>query len=272
MKAGVGLILALAAELVERGVRPTTDLILVLTADEEEGYRGAAQVAESGEIADARELLILEPTGCIVYGGQKGELWLEATFTGEEAHGSVPQTGRSAITPAIRFVQADALRAAECGATAVRLDTPRSRRGNMRAIIEEVRWELDAHGYAAVKIFLSGGVTREDVIAYRDIVDAFGVGGAIANAPVIDFSMDIVEIDGKQKAKRGKRSGAKQVWEKVSGEHTTLPVSSKGPDNSVPLLSRFIENGKVVQKSGMEAARERLMGKMSLLTLETTIK
>jgi acetylornithine deacetylase/succinyl-diaminopimelate desuccinylase-like protein len=41
-----------------------------------------------------------------VYGGQKGELWLEATFTGEEAHGSVPQTGRSAITPAIRFVQA----------------------------------------------------------------------------------------------------------------------------------------------------------------------
>jgi succinyl-diaminopimelate desuccinylase len=106
MKAGVGLILALAAELVERGVRPTTDLILVLTADEEEGYRGAAQVAESGEIADAQELLILEPTGCIVYGGQKGELWLEATFTGEEAHGSVPQTGRSAITPAIRFVQA----------------------------------------------------------------------------------------------------------------------------------------------------------------------
>ena len=39
----------------------------------------------------------------------------------------------------------ESLRAAECGATAVRLDTPRSRRGNMRSIIEEVRWELDAH-------------------------------------------------------------------------------------------------------------------------------
>ena len=59
----------------------------------------------------------------------------------------------------------ESLRAAECGATAVRLDTPRSRRGNMRSIIEEVRWELDAHGYPEVKIFLSGGVTREDVIA-----------------------------------------------------------------------------------------------------------
>ena len=71
----------------------------------------------------------------------------------------------------------ESLRAAECGATAVRLDTPRSRRGNMRSIIEEVRWELDAHGYPEVKIFLSGGVTRGDVILYQGIVDAFGVGG-----------------------------------------------------------------------------------------------
>ena len=125
----------------------------------------------------------------------------------------------------------------------------------MRAIIEEVRWELDAHGYSAVKIFLSGGVTREDVVAYRDIVDAFGVGGAIANAPVIDFCMDIVEIDGKPKAKRGKRSGAKQVWESASGEHVTLPVAKPGPEGAVPLLGRFIENGKNVQKSGMEGWR-----------------
>ncbi len=66
----------------------------------------------------------------------------------------------------------------------------------MQAIIEEVRWELDTHGYSGVKIFLSGGVTREDVILYRDRVDAFGIGGAIANAPVIDFGMDIVEIEG----------------------------------------------------------------------------
>ena len=78
--------------------------------------------------------------------------------------------------------KAESLRAAACGATAVRLDTPRSRRGNMQAIIDEVRWELDAHGYSKVKIFLSGGVTKEDVIAYRTSVDAFGVGGAIANA------------------------------------------------------------------------------------------
>jgi nicotinate phosphoribosyltransferase len=154
--------------------------------------------------------------------------------------------------------KAESLRAAECGASAVRLDTPRSRRGNMRAIIEEVRWELDAHGHKDVKIFLSGGVTREDVTAYRDCIDAFGVGGAIANAPVIDFAMDIVEIEGVAKAKRGKRSGVKQVWAEKAGEHLVLPVSAKGPKGATPLIEGYIEHGKVVQDSWMQAARERV--------------
>jgi len=153
--------------------------------------------------------------------------------------------------------KSESLRAAECGATAVRLDTPRSRRGNMRAIIEEVRWELDARGHNDVKIFLSGGVTRDDVIAYRDCADAFGVGGAIANAPVIDFGMDIVEIEGEPRAKRGKRSGAKQVWSRKSGEHVVLPVSRKGPAGTKPLIEPFITDGKVVQDSWMQPARKR---------------
>jgi len=158
----------------------------------------------------------------------------------------------------------ESLRAAECGAEAVRLDTPRSRRGNMRAIIEEVRWELDAHGYGKVKIFLSGGVTREDVIRFRDCVDAFGIGGAIANAPVIDFALDIVEIDGKAKAKRGKRSGVKQVYAAGDGSHVTLPATRKGPKGAQPLLETFISNGNVVQDSYMQDARKRL--KKSLRT------
>jgi nicotinate phosphoribosyltransferase len=155
--------------------------------------------------------------------------------------------------------KSESLRAAECGATAVRLDTPRSRRGNMRAIIEEVRWELDSHGYAGVKIFLSGGVTREDVLAYRDIVDAFGVGGAIANAPVIDFAMDIVEIEGVAKAKRGKRSGVKQVYVR-NGEHEILPADKRAPEGTTPLIEEYISRGKVVQDSWMQPARERVLG------------
>jgi nicotinate phosphoribosyltransferase len=161
--------------------------------------------------------------------------------------------------------KSESLRAAECGAAAVRLDTPRSRRGNMRSIIEEVRWELDAHGYSGVKIFLSGGVTREEILAYRDIVDAFGVGGSIANAPVIDFAMDIVEIEGKAKAKRGKRSGIKQVYEMPSGEHRVLPATQRRPDNALPLIEQVINNGRIVKRAEMGDARLRL--EQSLLTL-----
>ena len=155
--------------------------------------------------------------------------------------------------------KSESLRAAKCGATAVRLDTPRSRRGNMRSIIEEVRWELDAHGYSGVKIFLSGGVTREEIIAYRDIVDAFGVGGTIANAPVIDFAMDIVEIEGEAKAKRGKRSGVKQVYELSGGKRTVLTVADKMPQGAIPLIEEFIKDGAITKRSEMEEARLQVL-------------
>jgi nicotinate phosphoribosyltransferase len=132
----------------------------------------------------------------------------------------------------------------------------------MRSIIEEVRWELDAHGYPDVKIFLSGGVTREEVILYRDIVDAFGVGGAIANAPVIDFGLDIVSIEGLPKAKRGKRSGVKQVYELTDGQHRMQPVMQKSPVGAKALLEPFIKNGKIVNGSDMQEARERVRRKL----------
>jgi len=180
-------------------------------------------------------------------------------------------TSAPAVVPRIMLCdtfcdeKSESLRAAACGAAAVRLDTPKSRRGNMRAIIEEVRWELDSHGYRDVKIFLSGGVTREDVIAYRDCVDAFGVGGAIANAPVIDFAMDIVQKETRPVAKRGKRSGVKQVYVTKDGGHMILPVSKEAPGGAVPLLERFLENGRVVRESGMQDARKRALLAMERL-------
>ncbi|MDP3015934.1 MAG: nicotinate phosphoribosyltransferase, partial [Deltaproteobacteria bacterium] len=44
------------------------------------------------------------------------------------------------------------------------------------------------------------------------VVDAYGVGTSITNARVIDFAMDIVEIEGRPLAKRGKMSGSKSVF------------------------------------------------------------
>jgi len=95
---------------------------------------------------------------------------------------------------------------------AVRLDTPVSRRGDFLELMKEVRWELDLRGHTEVKIFLSGGLDEMDIERYNPVADAYGVGTAISNAPVIDFSMDIVEIEGKPLAKRGKMSGSKAVF------------------------------------------------------------
>jgi succinyl-diaminopimelate desuccinylase len=103
MKGSVAVLMHVAAELVEQGTVPPQDVVLVLTADEELGYRGAATVAESGLIDDAEVLVIAEPSAGHVYTGQKGELWIEVGFSGREAHGSTPELGVNTILPAARF-------------------------------------------------------------------------------------------------------------------------------------------------------------------------
>ncbi|MFW6190491.1 MAG: nicotinate phosphoribosyltransferase, partial [Candidatus Bipolaricaulota bacterium] len=95
---------------------------------------------------------------------------------------------------------------------AVRLDTPSSRRGDMLEIAKEVRWELDQRGFEEVKILISGGLDEENIPELNEVADAYGVGTSIANAPVVDFSLDIVEVEGEPTAKRGKKSGAKALY------------------------------------------------------------
>jgi len=94
---------------------------------------------------------------------------------------------------------------------AVRFDTPGSRRGNFFRILEETRWELDLRGFKHVKFFVSGGINEADIPQLNPVVDGYGIGTSISNAPVVDFAMDIVEVAGKPLAKRGKWSGSKRV-------------------------------------------------------------
>ncbi|CAN5878957.1 nicotinate phosphoribosyltransferase [soil metagenome] len=119
---------------------------------------------------------------------------------------------------------------------AVRLDTPGNRRGNFREIMEEVRWELDQAGYPHVKIFASGGISVEDIIELNLVCDAYGVGGYIAAAPMVDYSLDIVEVNGMPRAKRGKRSGRKGLVELQDGSTTVVPGHSGIPDGARDLL------------------------------------
>jgi succinyl-diaminopimelate desuccinylase len=103
MKSGVATIIEMALLVKRSGLTPKKDLVLALTADEEHSYSGAASVVRSGLIDDAQFLLITEPTAGKTYCGQKGELWIEATFTGKAAHGSMPSQGINSIIPASQF-------------------------------------------------------------------------------------------------------------------------------------------------------------------------
>ncbi|MDO8425996.1 MAG: nicotinate phosphoribosyltransferase [Deltaproteobacteria bacterium] len=135
---------------------------------------------------------------------------------------------------------------------ALRLDTPASRRGDFYRIFKEVRWELDLRGYKDVQLFASGGLDEKEVKELSPVVDAFGVGTCISNAPVVDFAMDITEIEGFAIAKRGKWSGAKDVMRCGScGLRKIIPLGAKvekcgcgGQFES--LFVPIIEGGKVV--------------------------
>jgi nicotinate phosphoribosyltransferase len=136
----------------------------------------------------------------------------------------------------------------------VRLDTPGSRRGNFVDIIREVRWELDVRGYRNVKIFVSGGIDEETVKVLSEAgAEAFGVGTAVSNAPTVDFAMDIVELEGRLVAKRGKLGGKKQVWRcRECLVDTVLPFDEPKPEcprcggETEPMLKPLIERGKIV--------------------------
>ncbi len=137
---------------------------------------------------------------------------------------------------------------------AVRLDTPGSRRGDFRAICSEVRWELDIRGFRHVKILVSGGVNEFSIGNLNEVVDLYGVGTSISSAPVLDFAMDIVEIDGQPLAKRGKLSGEKQVFlNKKSGSRYVDLASAKPRKGFIPLLIPQLEKGKIVSREKSHA-------------------
>lgn len=133
----------------------------------------------------------------------------------------------------------------------VRLDTPASRRGDFLQILKEVRWELDLRGFKQVKIMVSGGIDEERILELNPYCDGYGVGTAISNAPVLDFALDIVEIEGRPLAKRGKMSGAKATLrcpECFYTEVAPLNVEKKHCGEEMEnLLKPLIRNGKLIR-------------------------
>jgi nicotinate phosphoribosyltransferase len=156
---------------------------------------------------------------------------------------------------------------------AVRLDTPASRRGDLVGILREVRWELDLRGFRHVKLFVSGGLDEEEILRLNGVADAYGVGTSISNAPVLNFAMDIVEVDGTPVAKRGKMSGRKEVFRcEACGQNSVLPAGAARPTccgaPMVPLLLPLIENGRVVRPvSDVHAVRHQVLASLAQVAL-----
>src|SRR6266550_2250786 len=131
--------------------------------------------------------------------------------------------------------------------TGVRLDTPASRRGNFPSIVREVRWELDLRGHQDVQIFVSGSVDEGSIPALAEAgADGFGVGTSLSNAPTIDFAMDIVAVEGKPAAKRGKFGGRKDLQRCPKdgtyevGARTCAVCGSK----TAPAYVQYLDNGR----------------------------
>ncbi len=134
---------------------------------------------------------------------------------------------------------------------AVRLDTPSSRRGDFRKIVEEVRWELDIRGGQGVKIIVSGRLSEQDMAELGGLVDGFGVGTSVAYPPVIDFSAKIVDVkvDGEwqHRAKRGGLGGRKSV-SRSRGYKDLVTLEGKSlPSGYETLLRPLMKQGRIVE-------------------------
>jgi nicotinate phosphoribosyltransferase len=136
----------------------------------------------------------------------------------------------------------------------VRLDTPSSRRGDLKKIVQEVRWELEIRGGKKVKIFVSGGLDEAEIVALRDWVDGFGVGTSISTSPVIDFGGKIVALEdpdsGKTilRAKRGDLAGVKNVFRDPTTYTDVVTLQKEPPSTKYhSLLQPLIRNGEIVR-------------------------
>jgi nicotinate phosphoribosyltransferase len=74
----------------------------------------------------------------------------------------------------------------------------------------------------------SGGIDEYEILHLNPVVDGYGVGTSIASAPVLNFALDIMEIEGQPMAKRGKWSGAKDVL-RCRGCRRTVVVPAGTP-------------------------------------------
>ncbi|MEX2146941.1 MAG: nicotinate phosphoribosyltransferase [Candidatus Rokuibacteriota bacterium] len=202
-------------------------------------------------VTKAAELIEADPLGTIPH---SLVLLLGDTVEALKAFHEIiePKARRVALIDTLQDEKFEALRVAQAlgkDLYAVRLDTPSSRRGDLYRILEEVRWELNLRGFGHVKLIASGGIDEYEILRLNPVADSYGVGTSIANAPVLNFALDIMEIEGQPMAKRGKWSGAKDVLRRRGTlETVVLPAGTAAPAGTWdPMLKPLVTGGRVVR-------------------------
>ncbi len=235
------------------------------------GFDDVSSIAGAKEIG--KEPVGTMPHALIITFGDQVEAW--KAFD-KHTPKDVP---RIALVDTYSDEKEEAVKAAEAlkdKLEGVRLDTPGSRKGRFAELVREVRWELDARGFEHVDIYVSGGLNEDNIPELLKAgAEGFGVGTSITNAPVLNLAMDIVEVEGKPAAKRGKLSCKKDVWRckdcfgtvvKLSGsEKPECPECGGGTEKAlVPL----IEKGKIVRDlPSPDEIRDKVLGQLEAFDL-----
>jgi nicotinate phosphoribosyltransferase len=148
----------------------------------------------------------------------------------------------------------------------VRLDAGRTI-DEMARTVREVRWELDARGFSEVDIMLAGGLDERAVKALSRHVGAFIVDMPLASAPPVPFRLDLVEVDGRPVARRGRLSGQKMLWRCEKCGNRGIAPERAHPEGCPRcgselsgLLSPLLEGGAVAEPPpSPSAARDRAL-------------
>ena len=99
------------------------------------------------------------------------------------------------------------------------------------------------------------------ILHLNPVCDAYGVGGAIADAPMIDYSLDIVEVNGEDRSKRGKRGGRKRLLQLKDGSRRVLPASAPVPQDASEVLQPL--NHLYSPPPDTDAIRDRVLGQLA---------
>ena len=154
----------------------------------------------------------------------------------------------------------------------IRIDTPSSRRGNLSSILKEIREELNNRAFNDVGIFVSGGLDEHSLKDLNPYADGYGIGTSLSNAPTINFSLDIVEIEGKLVSKKGKTAGEKEIFEcehcgnrKIASFRDSKKNCNCG--NAMKLLTKKImEKGQPVgETETIDIIRNRVLRELRFL-------